>query len=144
MMKTLLCGSILLATTQLQAVTCKTPSSGLQVCEGQGQKAVFIRKMPSWGAQASLAVMEVCKIPDAEAIDLQSDDYLLETVERNPNGYGYQCERQYCSSDHSSFSFAINALTFIIPSVDILEMEVVLSFEWEKVELRCEEFGGPL
>ena len=84
-------------------------------------------------------VMDVCSLPESYERDLPVEGYVVEMGDVEfPEGT--VCKRQYCSEDHDEFGFSINAITFLIPTSEILKIDMNISFEWERFELRCEPF----
>ena len=120
-------------------VSCQTDSEGYRVCNGDGFKQVVIRKMPSWNGQASLMMMDICRLPSHFDRELPEEGYemsygALEFPE------GTVCQRQYCSEDHNWFSLSLDTLALLLPEISILEIELAITFASENFRLRCEQY----
>ena len=120
-------------------INCKSETAGYRVCQGEGLKQVIVRRMPSWNGQASLMMMDICSLPRHVERHLPDEGYALtEGTVEFPEGT--HCQQQYCSEDHEWFSISADAVTLLLPQASPLEVELSLTFSWQKFELRCEQY----
>jgi hypothetical protein len=129
-------------------MNCKTiagPDAG-KVCTSDGVKRVTFRKMPSWGSNASLLLVEICRLRGGEeylATEGTNGVYLqdFENAQDFLDLPAEECLREFCSEDVEKLSFKLDKAIIPLPiAVGRLELGIAIGFDKSRFELRCKNF----
>ncbi len=116
-------------------LSCK--STGIS--DDQSEAWISLRKMPAWGTNAGLTIVDLCLESNNSNIGSHnptfsvSQDYSLD--EHNSE---HNCMRRYCTDKKSAFSFFINSIPFPIGWTMI---RFRFGREAQSFSISCDEFS---
>jgi hypothetical protein len=100
---------------------------------------VRIKKMPSWGGNAGLTVVDICNRKDGELPgDVHEEDGIVySTIPQDDiDESKLECVHRYCSSDSQYFGILLNGIP--IPVAPAVFFRLGFGFFHRTVEVRCE------
>lgn len=128
-----------LAQADLQCSETLAPNAAIGTisCVNQNRLSeVIFRRMPAWGVNAGLVVIDICRTIDPKThpnIDKSSpyswQELPAEEQQQNVPLLEPRCLRRWCTDDYSYFNFSVNALAVYIPPNFIAGVSFAISGE---------------